>query len=71
MEYTHIGDTMNTCSRIEGATKELGEAVLASQSTVDRVADTSFFAARVMPPTLLRGKSEALQLYALDSTSPQ
>jgi class 3 adenylate cyclase len=67
MEYTHIGDTMNTCSRIEGATKELAEAVLASESTIQRAGSSGLFVARPMPKTALRGKADALQLYAIDA----
>lgn len=36
LEYTHIGDTVNTASRIEGLTKELKTALLASASTKER-----------------------------------
>ncbi len=34
MEYTAIGDTVNTASRLEGMTKETGAAILASAATL-------------------------------------
>jgi class 3 adenylate cyclase len=37
LEYTAIGDTVNTAARIESLTKELGYPVLLSESTLDLV----------------------------------
>ena len=34
-EYTAIGDTVNTASRLEGITKELQVVIAASQATLD------------------------------------
>jgi len=35
LEYTSIGDTVNTASRLEGLTKELGWTIVASSATID------------------------------------
>jgi class 3 adenylate cyclase len=68
MEYTHIGDAVNTCSRIEGMTKELGAPVLASQAVVQRAGAMGEVATRELPAVTVRGKSDSLVLCAVTSS---
>ncbi len=63
MEYTHIGDTVNTASRLEGLTKELGEAIVLSEATASRAGDDLAF--RDLGQIAVRGKPEPVHLFAL------
>ena len=69
MAYTHIGDAMNTCSRIEGLTKELGEAVLVSESTARLAGAIDGINLHAMPRAFVKGKEETLQVYAVRRAS--
>lgn len=61
MEYTVIGDTVNTASRIESMTKEFGTDLLIAKAVVDRL-DNSFILEKC-DSILVKGKAEALTLY--------
>ncbi|HWI27449.1 MAG TPA: adenylate/guanylate cyclase domain-containing protein [Stellaceae bacterium] len=66
MEIALIGDTMNTAARIEQACRDTGHAVLASAALLERVGDLpTGIVARALGPVALRGKGEAVALYAL------
>lgn len=62
LEYTHIGDTVNTASRVEGMTKTLNESVLISATTHAQLDDTS--ALESLGEQVMRGR-KPIDLYAL------
>ncbi len=62
IQYTHIGDTMNVASRICSAAQK--NEILISQSTFDQLKDRSLPLEKI-PPVLVKGKTEPLQLYRL------
>lgn len=63
LEYTHIGDTVNTASRIEGLTKDLHTALLASSTTMERAgAGFTFIDKGTLP---VKGRPEPVHVFAL------
>src|SRR5215813_1484757 len=61
LDFTVIGDAVNTASRLEELTKEVGVPVLISCTTVDLLASREEFSR--LPPKRIRGKSEALEVF--------
>jgi adenylate cyclase len=69
LQYSVVGDTVNTASRIQGLNKELGTHMLISAATYERVGDR--VAVRSHPPMHVRGKAEPLVVYeVLDKNEP-
>ncbi|MEA3191994.1 MAG: adenylate cyclase [Betaproteobacteria bacterium] len=60
-EFTAIGDTVNTASRLEGLTKDLNCSILAAEATV-RAAGAGVRTGRVQSVTV-RGRTEAITVY--------
>ena len=66
LEYTVIGDGVNTCSRVEGLNKEFGTTILITDSTYERVRDE--FECRVMPEAPLKGKTKVPRIFEVISS---
>lgn len=65
LEYTVIGDGVNTCARVEGLNKEFGTTILITETTYEAVQGE--FECRLMPEARLKGKTKAPQVYEVVS----
>ena len=61
LEYTVIGDGVNTTSRVQTLNKQFGTTLLITQPTYDAVKD--YFECRLMPDAQLRGKTKTFSFY--------
>jgi class 3 adenylate cyclase len=61
LEYTAIGDGVNTCARVESMNKEFGTTILITESTFAQVQDE--FDCRPMPEAPLKGKTKIPRLF--------
>ena len=63
LDFTVIGDTVNTAARVESATRQTDDDVLITEATLSALSDRADgFDER--PPVPLKGKSEPVRLYA-------
>lgn len=63
MDYTMIGDTVNTAARLEGANKEYGSAIMTGQTTYENAKDT--IESRELDLINVVGKTEPVPIYEL------
>lgn len=63
MEYTVIGDTVNTASRMESMTKEYGTDLLIPAEIADRVKDR--FVLKKLDSMKVKGKSAPIEVYTV------
>ncbi|MBN1886418.1 MAG: adenylate/guanylate cyclase domain-containing protein [Thermoflexales bacterium] len=65
LEYTVIGDTVNLASRLQSLTKEVGHEVLLNAETYHAASQSMQVEAEPLPALSVRGKREAVEVYAL------
>jgi class 3 adenylate cyclase len=65
LEYTVVGDGVNTSSRLQALNKDFGTTILISETTYEAIKGQ--FECRQMPDTQLRGKTKDLKIYEVVS----
>jgi class 3 adenylate cyclase len=65
-EYTAVGDTVNTAARLQEVCKRSNVDIVLSGQTAERI-DRTAFSLRPLGPMSLRGKSQPVEVFAIDA----
>ena len=69
-DYTAIGDTVNTASRLEKSTKELGESIVISHSFYEKLQEEgSKFPTKDLGHINLKGKTQSVHVHGVETRS--
>ncbi|MBC7460051.1 MAG: adenylate/guanylate cyclase domain-containing protein [Thermoleophilia bacterium] len=71
LDYTAIGDTVNTTARLEAATKEIGAVLVVSRSTVDLLSEGLRARALLVGDITMKGKARPVEAWALQPRRPE
>jgi adenylate cyclase len=72
IDYTAIGDTVNTASRIESGNKELGTEILLSEKTVEALPEDTrgrVIARSRLHRLTVKGKTESLVVFSMETNA--
>lgn len=67
LDFTVIGDAVNTAARVEAATRQTGDALLVTEATLSRLSDEQGRDWQERVGAALKGKSEEIRLFATGS----
>ena len=70
LDYTAIGDTVNTTARLEASTKDLGAVLLVSRETIDLVGEDLRERAMRIGDVTMKGKARPVEAWALQPLRP-